>query len=237
MITPINSFSRQGYEWLIRKGLKEGFSYMPLDGRTTTGKIIFLRHDVDFSLECALKIAESNSELGVNSTFFVMLSNPFYNLFESGSRMKLSKIKDMGHTISLHYDETQYVEKHFGLEIELKCFKNLTGCEPEIISLHRPSKSFLENRWTEQVGVKTTYDKEYFNDITYLSDSAKKFDRERTIQELERRGQERRIQLLLHPLWWSRNEESSTNRIIDEIIDSKKKSLEQWSKINCKSYL
>ena len=43
-------------------------------------KNLYLRHDIDFSMEDALKIALIESELNINSSYFMITSNT-YNLF------------------------------------------------------------------------------------------------------------------------------------------------------------
>ena len=232
----VDMFCKEGYEWLIRKGIREGFRFAPLDGVPVSGRVIYLRHDIDFSLECALDIARRNARLGIVSSFFVMLSNPFYNLFEAKSRLMLEELHKLGHFVSLHYDETQHIDKRRGLETELEVFRRLVGYKPVLISLHRPSKDFLESRWTKEMGVRTTYDNEFIEDIRYISDSARKLDTSQTIQELEKRGGDTKIQLLLHPLWWTSKERVDVNGKIDLIISKKQEKLQKWSRVNCRSY-
>lgn len=45
--------------------------------------LLILRHDIDMELEAALKMALIESELGIHSTLFFMVSCPIYNVFSN----------------------------------------------------------------------------------------------------------------------------------------------------------
>lgn len=45
-------------------------------------KSILLRHDLEFSVPIALRMAEIEAELGIRSTYFVQLHSEFYNMLE-----------------------------------------------------------------------------------------------------------------------------------------------------------
>ena len=42
--------------------------------------IVILRHDIDCSIEKAVKMAELENGMGVCSTYFVLVSSEFYNV-------------------------------------------------------------------------------------------------------------------------------------------------------------
>jgi len=44
-------------------------------------RCVILRHDIDASLSCAVKLAELEAEEGIRSTWFVLLRTEFYNPF------------------------------------------------------------------------------------------------------------------------------------------------------------
>lgn len=74
-----------------------------------SNRCVILRHDVDFSLEAALRFAELEYKNGVQSTYFILLSTGFYNPLHKKARDILKEIKVMGHEIGLHFDEANYV--------------------------------------------------------------------------------------------------------------------------------
>ena len=59
-------------------------------------KTVILRHDIDFSLEKALDIAKLENQLGVFSTFFILLSTDFYNINSIKSLEILKNIIRLG---------------------------------------------------------------------------------------------------------------------------------------------
>lgn len=232
-------FNISCYRSLIRKALDHGFDFKQFSDNKTVKEErpqIYLRHDIDFSLDRALSLARINAELGIVSNFFVMLSNPYYNLFDSRNKSIINEIVDMGNMLSLHYDEAQYHDRCFGLRLELKTFEHLTNISPQIISLHRPSKDFLANQWTKDIGIMTTYDAEHFKDIVYISDSAMSFDAARAWKVFEDSNQRTRVQLLLHPIWWFSEGSSTVNEVIDVIMQETQVSLSEWARVNCRTY-
>ena len=72
-------------------------------------KTVILRHDIDFSLEKALDIAKLENQLGVFSTFFILLSTDFYNINSIKSLEILKNIIRLGGKIGLHFDEKKYL--------------------------------------------------------------------------------------------------------------------------------
>jgi hypothetical protein len=59
---------------------------------------IILRHDVDRMPESALKMAEIESEKGINSTFFFRINDEFF------SPEIIKKVSSLGHEIGYHYE-------------------------------------------------------------------------------------------------------------------------------------
>ena len=55
-------------------------------------RVVILRHDIDYSLDKAVALAELERELGVSSTYFVLLTSEFYNLLSKDNLSKISKI-------------------------------------------------------------------------------------------------------------------------------------------------
>jgi len=62
------------------------------------------RHDVDFDPDCALKMAEFERRLGVQSTYYVMARSEFYNPFAPKTRQTFLEIHGKGHRLGLHVD-------------------------------------------------------------------------------------------------------------------------------------
>jgi len=68
-------------------------------------RVVILRHDIDFSLKSAVKFAEIEHDMGISSTYFVLLRTDFYNAASKESQNCIKRIKSLGHEIGLHFDE------------------------------------------------------------------------------------------------------------------------------------
>ena len=63
---------------------------------------------MDFSPERALELATIEHEMGVKSTYFLLMHSPFYNLFEKQNFEMFCKIRELGHDLALHFDFAFY---------------------------------------------------------------------------------------------------------------------------------
>ena len=66
------------------------------------------RHDIDFSIGNALVLAEIEAENNIQSTYFLLLHSPFYNLMDSRHLSIIKQIIALGHDIGLHFDPGFY---------------------------------------------------------------------------------------------------------------------------------
>ena len=86
----------------------------------SSDKDVILRHDVDASLEAALKMAELENKINVSSTYFILLSSEFYNPFTLESSKIIKKILKLGHKLGLHYNELFIIENRLEASQTLK---------------------------------------------------------------------------------------------------------------------
>ncbi|MHB8642333.1 MAG: hypothetical protein ACYDA3_05565 [Gaiellaceae bacterium] len=63
---------------------------------------LFLRHDVDLSLDAALVVAELDAARDISATFFLMKRSVFYNLDSPEGERVLSRLRELGHRVGLH---------------------------------------------------------------------------------------------------------------------------------------
>ena len=63
---------------------------------------LFLRHDVDLSLDAALAMARIEQELGARATYFLMTESRFYNLDSHAGRDAIAELRELGHSVGLH---------------------------------------------------------------------------------------------------------------------------------------
>ena len=172
---------------------------------------VILRHDVEYSVNRALKIAELESQNSVSSTFFFKVSSNVYNIFSRISIDKINKIKELGHDIGLHFYVSHIKNKNLDkLKSELKIQKDIfeggLNIKCKSFSFHRPPIWVLKIRKDFIGGLLNTYGPSYFefskkpNNIKYISDSQHKWNFGHPLDFTNNQ----RIQLLLHPDEWSR---------------------------------
>ena len=169
---------------------------------------VIMRHDVDFSIDRALQMAQIEKSMGIKSTFFFLLFTEFYNVASKESQDKVNEIISMGHDVGLHFDEVSYSYKNFSQEkiekdikIEVTQLSNLLRHDICAVSMHRPSGNCLESN-LNLAGLINAYDKRFLGDIyKYLSDSRMSW-RENVDLIIEEESYDR-INILTHPIWYN----------------------------------
>lgn len=193
---------------------------------------ILLRHDVDVDLSAAAVMAHTEAQLGIKSTYFLMWRSPCYNLMSRAGQQYAEQILDLGHDIGLHYDQgfdssrsksNEFSENQINLQADW--IEQLLDCQVSAISFHQPSKALL------QAGMRcgkrlNTYDRSTFGCFRYISDSNRIFPLwALSDKSLGVEGQldalkccfPEDLQLLVHPMWWV-YEEESTEKVWDMAI-------------------
>ena len=183
---------------LIKSFKNIGYHFRGFDDEIQKNGDLLLRHDVDFDVSLALKLAEHESRIEVSSTYFFLIRSDSYNILSPQNFESIQQIKDLGHHISLHFDPLIYEDYLKGLENELDIFSKLFGFRPKVISIHRPNDDFLNG---VPLGVAHTYERRFFKEIKYISDSGGKFKFGHPLDS-EAFLRRESIHLLLHPIWW-----------------------------------
>ena len=191
---------------------------------------LIVRHDIDFDINLARKIAIIEHELGIASTFFFLLRSPFYNVLEKHNLQSIRLIKDLGHEISIHFDSTNYDDIESGVYYELSLFDELFKIQPKIISIHRPDKIFIDNKINIK-GVSHTYEPKFFRDIKYIADSRGSFRYGHPFETKEYINHQS-IHLCIHPIWWMKESYESPIDLIESYLNDKSDSLKEAMKSN-----
>ena len=80
------TFTFDGYRsllWLLRE---HGYEVANYHNWQEKKRCVILRHDIDSSIEDATAFAALERDEGVTSTYFVLLTSDFYNVFSKASR-------------------------------------------------------------------------------------------------------------------------------------------------------
>lgn len=168
-------------------------------------KPVILRHDVDMSIEKALELAKLENDLGIKSTYFVLISSDFYNPNSRRTVYQLHKILNMGHEVGLHFDEAKYDQGDDILGCinkEIMLLSEILDYEIRTVSMHRPSKKTLDANYMISSGkVVNSYATEFFRDFKYVSDSRRNWRED--VLDLISNGTFDKLHILTHPIWYS----------------------------------
>ena len=173
-------------------------------------RCVILRHDIDYELSKAVEIAEIEKTMGVNSTFFVLLTSDFYNVFSKKSCNVLKGVLSLGHEIGLHFDEVRYPQ-YYGntkrlkekIEEEAKLLELAIDAPVKTVSMHRPSKEMLEAN-LKIPGIVNSYGDIFFKEFKYLSDSRKRW--REPVEEIIQSQKFDKLHILTHAFWYEKEE-------------------------------
>jgi hypothetical protein len=172
-------FSMEHYRDLLEAGT---YTWAFFDHQPKTGDL-FLRHDVDLSLEAALEMARLEHELGVRATYFLMTESVFYNLDSHAGRDAVRELRDLGHAVGLHgvYPRAE-----------------LDARFDPVIAWHNPDAEYVNEPFDGAVNV---MEPPYFTKGRYRSDSNQHWREGCPHAELAA-GSLEWLQLLVHPEIW-----------------------------------
>ncbi|XBQ16870.1 MAG: hypothetical protein ABL308_03105 [Oceanicaulis sp.] len=228
-----DEFDTGGYRRLLDRLDGQGYRFDRFEDRPEPEGVVYLRHDVDFDLDLAVRIGAIESDAGLRSTFFILVSGPFYNCMENRSRSAVRELVSQGHEVGLHFDVTA---SHVGADYdaaaarEAAILSDAAAAPCRVVSFHRPAQDLLGG--PDRIGgLISTYGKSWFKAIAYCSDSRGlwRFGRPEEQKAYKTR---RSMQLLTHPIWWAfdtaespedrlrRLTEIKHARLLDDIADN-----------------
>ena len=95
------TFDLSHYDDLLAAARAGGYRFAFFDRPPEAGTIL-LRHDVDLSLDAALRMADLEADAGAAATYFLMTRSVFYNLASSEGDAALARLRELGHRVGLH---------------------------------------------------------------------------------------------------------------------------------------
>ena len=192
-------------------------------------KCFLIRHDVDWDLELALKIAQLENNLEIKSTYFILVTSELYNILSPSNKKLINKIKNLNHEIGLHFDASNYKSNYNNhAKKEGKILESIIGQRVNSISLHNPS---VDDFYPAFPSFNDAYSKKYFKKEYYLSDA--RFDfRDKNPFDLIEKVNESFIQISLHPLHYSYSGSTNYINIFNNLFTQRLKYFDQMQKIN-----
>jgi hypothetical protein len=142
-------FTEQGFLALLRALKASNYRFARYHEAIAERHVLW-RHDVDFSIHRAARLAAIEAEEGVVATYFVNPRSAFYNLLEPEIANVVARIRDLGHEIGLHFDAGAFkipIWKHPELEHALAreraLLENMLDIRIDCVSWHNPDLSNL----------------------------------------------------------------------------------------------
>ncbi len=192
-------FTFKNYETIL-KNLTTLLTPATFDDYNTQGKL-YVRHDIDIFSENIMNMAQIEAYLGIKSTYFFQPNCEFYNMLSPSTLHTIDRITKMGHIVGLHVDTIGIKDEPSLIEYinSLYSFFSKYVDLSRIISFHRPPTFIIEGFEIE--GFINIYDKKYFKDIRYYSDSKRREFEDKLFKDFAN-DSKTSIQLLTHPYWW-----------------------------------
>ena len=176
------SFDLAHYRDILQAAQAGGYRFKPFGESPERGDL-FLRHDIDLSLDAALQMAEVEAELGVLATYLLMTESVFYNLASSEGADAIARLREFGHAVGLH-------AVHPRVELDDRF-------DP-VVSWHNPETEYMSEKIPGAINV---YAEPYFSPPAYRSDSNQHWRSGCPHEEL-RGGGFPWLQILVHPEIW-----------------------------------
>jgi hypothetical protein len=209
---------------------RERYEFLRLNEPPTRPGVIW-RHDVDISVQHALRIAELEANLGVVATYFLLPHSICYNLWAEENVSAARAICALGHDVGLHFDPTFYGAAGEELDRraveERRWLEDLLEVEIASVSFHKfevvRSKVETAERFA---GMVNAYGERLQSEYHYVSDSNGVWRFESMFEAIESRRYDR-LQALTHPVWWS-DRPMAPRRRLQDCIDAAASAMGHW---------
>lgn len=201
-------FTYKSYADMIHTGVEHGVTF-------------FLRHDVDISLKKAVEMAEFEAKHEFHSTYYILLSSPFYNVFEAENLERIRMIKELGMGIGLHFDAaiTNVGPKDMVKEIlvQLNLMQYYIGrLDAMSVTFHKPFMGVdVGFDVVDLLNQKDVYSPNHDTKFKYISDSGHNWreDPYDTIMTHEF------VHMNCHPEWYNKKELDMADCLMNLRID------------------
>ena len=173
------AFDLVHYRELLDAARNGGYAFGVFEGEPQGGHV-YLRHDVDLSLDAALTVAELEAGANATATYFLMTRSVFYNLDSREGEDAVDRLRELSHRVAHHP-----VHPHIDLDARFD----------EVLAWHNPDPDFMRE---PLVGAVNVMAEPWFSPEHYRSDSNQHW-RSGCPHEALARGEFEWLQLLTHP--------------------------------------
>ena len=177
------AFDLAHYREILEAAQAGGYRFAHFEGAPAEGTVI-LRHDVDLSLDAAVRMAELESDAGASATYFLMTESVFYNLDSSEGVAAMERLRELGHRVAHHAVYPQV---------------DLDDRFDPVVAWHNPDPEYMQ---AEIPGAGNVMSARFFDPEHYRSDSNQHWRHGCPHEELAA-GAFEWLQLLTHPEIWA----------------------------------
>lgn len=237
-----SEFTLLEYEQLLVLA-KTRFTFKPYTEVKNSTNFVVWRHDIDLSLEQALKLAQIEKKQNISSTYFLHLHNEFYNVLDINSSQLVREILSLGHSLALHFDIAYYNIQSIDqlthwLSFEKNILATLFQTEIDVFSFHNTNEYSMTFEEEKYAGMLNTYSRYFKQDVSYCSDS-NGYWRYQKLRDVLNDEAIKQLQVLTHPGWWTEDELKPREKIqhyskmrCDITINNYDKTLADFGRLN-----
>lgn len=205
-------FTYKAFRELLTLLREHGYTFSSYHDYRKSDKSVIVRHDIDMNIAKAVQMAEIEKQMGIFSTYFVLVTSNFYNIFSKENQEMLREMQQMGHEIGLHFDEAKYdsykTDMVQAMEQEAELLAHCLGCPVRSVSMHRPSKETLAADYVVKGGrIVNSYGQEFFHNHKYVSDSRRHWRED--VLSVIKSEEYNRLHVLTHPFWYDETERTA----------------------------
>lgn len=201
-------YSIGSYRSILEMALAQGYQFISFTDNPAPDKYnIYLRHDIDYSLDMALKVAQLNHQLGISATFFFLVRSPIYNILSDPSTEYVFQISELEQRIALHYTLPSRIiqckdELIESVLMDFHLLQQQFGQVEHAVSWHTVPQSFIDDNLELEIpGLVNIYSHKLIKNIAYYSDSNLRNSVEKFYDVLAK-DKPLLLHLLFHPLNW-----------------------------------
>lgn len=234
----ITEFSLEGYLALIESIRSQGYQVKRYEDASSSSRHLILRHDVDFDLDQAVRMAELEAKVGACATYFILLRTEMYNALSGEGAKAVLRLAELGHDVGLHFDATLYSPAKAALVAavreEAAVLSGVVRKAVNVFSFHRPSPDVL-NEEVEVDHMINAYNERFFRTFGYCSNSQGAWRHGPPLAHpalAEGRG----YHLLTHPIWWTGEPNASPQQKLESFLKRRIELLDREVQRNCRAY-
>jgi len=232
-MSKVANFSYAEYQKILDYYKNIILDFKDIDEHSKT--FCILRHDVEFSLERALKIAKIDKDNDIKSSFFIQVINNAYNPLSVFSNRIIKEIESYGHYVGLHLyvshiEQGDIESLKNELNRQVRLLEVCIEAKVDRFSYHRPPSWVLSIDTEQFSNLINAYSTPYFElinsgkpvKVKYIADSNHQWKYGHPLEVYENKC----FQLLIHPDEWSEKGGSEYENFSEIINEAKNQIIE-----------